>query len=244
MDGGVTASGQGRLEAGATADATMRFRKGLPHLESLGGTYFVTFRLADSLPAAVVEEYKFARDNIRNTADQLGRDLTADEHRRLRHLFSEKIESLLENAAGECWLARPEIAAIVDGALRHFDGDRYRLLAHCIMPNHVHVVFTVLNGHGLNDILHSWKSYTSTKANKALERKGSFWQREYYDHLVRDQDDLDRVVQYTLDNPAKAGLREWSWVYCRAESNGRNAGFQPAKPTAECRQDVGDTDRN
>ena len=97
-------------------------------------------------------------------------------------------------------------------ALAHFDGDRYDLLAWCIMPNHVHAVLRPKAGHELPDILHSLKSFTSKKANKILNRTGEFWQAEYYDHLVRNEDDFRKQVEYTLENPAKAGLANWKWV--------------------------------
>jgi putative DNA methylase len=51
-----------------------------------------------------------------------------------------RIEEYLDAGHGACWLRRPEIAALVEGALRYFDGQRYRLLAWCVMPNHVHTL--------------------------------------------------------------------------------------------------------
>ena len=67
----------------------------------------------------------------------------------------------------------------------------------------------------LASILHSWKSYTANEANKILRRNGEFWQREYYDHLIRDDRDLDRCVAYTVQNPVKSGLcklwEDWPW---------------------------------
>ncbi len=80
------------------------------------------------------------------------------------------------------------------------------------MPNHVHVVFQPLAGHGLADILHSWKSFTAKKANRLLGRLGEFWQREYYDHLIRDGEEFQRIVRYVGENPRRAGLRNWPWV--------------------------------
>ncbi len=87
-----------------------------------------------------------------------------------------------------------------------------RLLAWCVMPNHVHVLFSPLREHTLDAILHSWKSYSARKANALLGRTGPFWQREYFDHLVRDQSSLRRITQYIQDNPKRAGLLDWPWV--------------------------------
>ena len=72
----------------------------------------------------------------------------------------------------------------------------------------------IFKGADLEKILHSWKSYTSNQANALLKRRGSFWWREYYDHCVRDEDELTRSVRYVLDNPAKAGLKDWPYVWC------------------------------
>jgi REP element-mobilizing transposase RayT len=96
--------------------------------------------------------------------------------------------------------------------LRHFEGARYRLHAWCVMPNHVHVVFQPLGEYKLATILHAWKSYSTHKANRILRRSGILWQREYYDHLIRDEGDLHRCIQYLIHNPGRAGLKNWQWV--------------------------------
>ena len=85
------------------------------------------------------------------------------------------------------------------------------------MPNHVHVVFRPIGNHQLAAILHSWKSYTANAANRILKRTGSFWQREYYDHLIRNEEDFLRIVRYVMNNPVKAGLRDWPWVELRGQ---------------------------
>jgi len=104
------------------------------------------------------------------------------------------------------------VARIVADAIRHFHGQRYRLLAWCVMPNHVHVLFSPQPGHELETILHSWKSYSANKANTLLARSGPFWQREYFDHLVRDESSLRKITKYIQDNPKRAGLLNWPWV--------------------------------
>jgi len=80
------------------------------------------------------------------------------------------------------------------------------------MPNHVHVVFGILPGHDLAEILHAWKFFTAKEANRILGRTGDFWQREYYDHIIRNAVELRRVVRYVTENPARAGLKDWPWV--------------------------------
>jgi REP element-mobilizing transposase RayT len=191
---------------------TIRSRGKLPHWEDKAATYFVTFRLRDSLPKAAVEKIEFERRNVVATAKAMQREISEHERERLADLFSGKIESYLDAGSGACHLANPEVARMVAQTLFHFDAVRYRLFAWCVMPNHVHVVFQPLAGNRLAEILHTWKSYSAKRANRILRRAGDFWQREYYDHLIRDESDLHRVVRYVLENPRKAGLKDWPWV--------------------------------
>jgi REP element-mobilizing transposase RayT len=84
------------------------------------------------------------------------------------------------------------------------------------MPNHVHVAFQSVAGWNLKSILHSWKTFTAFRINQLLNKTGTFWQSEYYDHLIRGPDDLGRCVQYILDNPVKAKLGDWPWVWSKS----------------------------
>lgn len=194
---------------GQDGRATVHIRQGayLPHWTRDGGFYAVVFRLHDSVPAHVVAEWKAERDRLLKK-----RLLTIADERRLPKLFSDQVEKHLDAGQGDCWMRKPEIADVVAGALKHFDGERYRLLAWCVMPNHVHVVVRPNPGHELERILHSWKSFSANHANRLLGRSGAFWQPEYYDHLIRDEADLCHAIEYTLDNPLAAGLRDWQWV--------------------------------
>ena len=191
---------------------TIRSRGRLPHWEADHAIYFVTFRLADSLPRSVLRAYELERRNVIATALAAGRALSASEEKQLKKLFNEKIESKLDAGAGCCYLAEPAVADAVMSALRHFDSVRYRLYAWCVMPNHVHVLFRLLDDRKLSGVLHSWKSYSAKRANLLLGLSGEFWQREYYDHLVRSEEEFYRIVGYILRNPEKAGLRDWRWV--------------------------------
>ncbi len=112
---------------------------------------------------------------------------------------------------------------MVQNALMHFDGDRYEIVAWCIMPNHVHVIVRPLGENQLSEILHSWKSFTAKEANRILRRTGQFWQEEYYDHLIRDEEEFNAEVQYVLDNPLKAGLKDWPWRGMKRPEQGQDA---------------------
>ncbi|HUO08971.1 MAG TPA: transposase [Phycisphaerae bacterium] len=185
----------------------------LPHWTAEGATYFVTFRLGDSLPESVLENYREERQRLLAAAKtNTSSPPTAEDLLRIEALFSERIEKYLDTGAGACWMNRPNVADVVQSALLFFHETRYVLPAWAVMPNHVHVVVRPLEGFELRDILHSWKSFTSKEVNKLIGRTGNLWQAESWDHIVRDEDDFYRCVQYTLANPRQAGLREWRWV--------------------------------
>ena len=167
--------------------ATPRWRGNLPHLYKEGCTYFVTFSLIDAVPKHLLRRSDIeAGDNPELVAKELDPSpLTGS--RLLRH----------SNAA-----------SVVEDALLHFQGERYALSAWSVMPNHVHVVVTPFGGFTLPKILHSWKSYSAHEINRVLARKGSVWEVESFDHLVRDERAFDKFVFYTENNPVNAGLCE------------------------------------
>ena len=118
-----------------------------------------------------------------------------ERHRRKR------IEAALDAGYGACFLADPRVARLVVDSLRHFDGDRYRLHAWCVMPSHVHVVVTPLGPNSLSSIVHSWKSFTANRANRQLGGSGSFWMQEYFDRAVRDERHFRAAVEYYRVQP-------------------------------------------
>ncbi len=213
-------------------DEVVRRRKGayLPHWTQAGSTYAVTFRLADSLPAEVLERWHSQRDRFVQQAGTQGREPTPKEQRELTRLYCDHVESFLNAGHGRCYLRDPRIAELVQNALKHFDGKRYDLIVWVIMPNHVHAVIRPRPGEELPTILHSWKSYTANKANKLLGRNESFWQDEYYDHIIREEEDFNHQVDYILNNPAKAGLENWAWVGVSPDAIGKIHG-QDARAT-------------
>jgi putative transposase len=200
------------------------YRRHLPHWQPPGATLFVTFRLAGSLPQAMIDELQ-AADRQRETVlsrieDRAERQKQANLE--ARRSFGRWDIALDEAQSGRRWLAIPAVANVVAEALHYRDGRVYDLMAFCIMPNHVHLVCTPLPGedgkcHPLQRILQSLKRHTARQANRILGRQGAFWQAESYDHVVRDERELARVVDYVIDNPVKAGLTSdglsWPWTY-------------------------------
>ena len=194
----------------------LHFRGRLPHLKKEGAVYFVTFRLADSLPAHEVARLKHERQLILEQARAAKSPLTWHEEQQLLAWYCDKVEALLDAGHGACWLSKPQVAGLVTDALKFFEAQRYELRAWVIMPNHVHVVVWPMPGHTLSEILHSWKSFTSKQAKKLLRRAdGTFWQKESFDHWIRDDAEHARLTAYVQSNPVKAGLckrpENWKW---------------------------------
>ena len=193
-----------------------RSRGYLPRLDSPRGTYFLTFRLEDSLPSELLSRWKDELQFQKNVHSNNQSTLND-----LERKYFLKIESYLDTSAGNCRLRNPKTAAIVDGALRYFDGQRYVLHAWIIMPNHVHVLFTLSDPYNLSSIVHSWKSYTAHQANLLLGLSGRFWQPESFDRLIRSERQFEFCLRYILNNPVKAGLckevYQWPWKGCSGE---------------------------
>ncbi len=194
------------------ASIKKRTRGYLPHWEKPNGVYFVTFRLADSIPADAREALEYEQKILAYKTDAPHVELSDTKQGRLEHLLSDEFQDVLNAGHGRCDLKDDRCAAVVADTLLKFDGERYDLFAWCVMPNHVHAVFQTRGDHKLSDVLHSWKSYTSKACNKILGRDGVFWMRESFDRLVRDKNEFKKFVKYTLENPAKARLRDWNWV--------------------------------
>jgi 1-hydroxy-2-methyl-2-(E)-butenyl 4-diphosphate synthase len=191
----------------------------LPHWRIPGATYAITFRLHDSMPLAALEDFRQRKETLaKRLEDLISQDGSRNSIAALIAVRSEiatlqesALESALHAAHGECWLKNPAIAEMVLGALKFFDGSRYTLHAWSIMPNHVHVLLSPLGDHDLEKIIHSWKSFSAKKANEMLNRSGTFWQEEYYDHVVRDGEDFKHQIQYVLENPRKGNASgEWT----------------------------------
>lgn len=178
------------------------YRRHLPHWRQVGATYFVTCRLADSLPEHLLIQLDVLRRALSiRQADEDG-VVKADRE------YFQAMKQYLDIGHGECWLRMPELRDLVSGAYRHFDGERYELGEFVVMPNHTHVLVRPLPGFELEEILHSWKSHTGRQINSMLRRKGPVWQEESYDRIVRDGAEFARTGRYIRNNalpPEKRG---------------------------------------
>jgi putative DNA methylase len=183
-----------------------RSRGRLPHWEGGEVPQSITFRLADSLPREAVKRV-------------LAEPMPA--------LKRERFEALLDAGHGEGLLALPGIGEIVQSVLLHFDEDRYRLHAWCVMPNHVHALATPVGETTLSGMVHSWKSFSAKAINAELGRGGPVWFEEYFDRFVRDDAHFHAVKSYIENNPVEAGLcaaaEDWPVSSARAVAGGTPA---------------------
>jgi type I restriction enzyme R subunit len=190
----------------------------LPHWRQENVTYFVTFRLSDSIPQ---EKLNLWRDEMNAWLEAHPAPHDEKTRKEFYQRFPERMQVWLDAGSGSCILRIPEVAAIVTGALKHFDGQRYRLDEFTVAANHVHVLVTPTPGHELSDILHSWKSFTAheilkveaasrrlrsepvTYLKQGKQRRDAVatvhtnvWQKESFDHIVRSPASLDKFRDY------------------------------------------------
>ena len=180
-------------------------RRNLPHWQQDDSYYFLTWCLADSLPAAKLKELLEKKSQWQQANPE---PLDAEREKEFHALFSGKIEEWLDAGEGSCILKDSALRRIVDDALHHFDGERYALIASAVMPNHVHVVVRLFTGENLSDVLHSWKSFTAKQINRATGNTGTVWQDESFDRIVRSSAHLETLISYVEENPLKAKLGE------------------------------------
>ena len=195
-----------RLEAPATFAPINYFRPdepvahltgNLPHWRQTGTTYFVTFRCADALPQEKLHQWQQELEQWQAAHPEPHDEATRQE---FYERFPKRIQTWLDSGYGECVLREPAMRQIVESAMRHFDGQRYRLAEFVVAANHVHALVTPLGEHLLSEILHSWKSFTANKINEARKKSGAFWQKESFDHIVRSPASLAKFREYILSH--------------------------------------------
>jgi REP element-mobilizing transposase RayT len=184
------------------ADSRGWYSRGyLPHFDRPGLVQAITFRLHDSMPQVRLEQWAQELQSVPSN------DYAVERQKR--------IAAYLDTGHGCCWLRDARIAEAVEEALLHFDGERYRLLAWVVMPNHVHVLAEMQEGWPLPKVVQSWKTWTAKCANRILEKSGAFWGREFHDRDIRDGEHLAWAKSYIEENPWKAGLcgapEKWRW---------------------------------
>lgn len=192
-------------------------RRNLPHRTQEGCTYFLTWRLGDCLPLDVLARWKRERAEF-IVAHPSPWDLMTQRDYDIK--FVRRMERWVDKGHGSCVLKQPAIREIMVNSLRFFNGARYELDAFVVMPNHVHVLVTPNEPHHLRDVLHSWKSFTSTMINRALGTRGQLWMEESFNHAVRSAAQLARFRRYIRNNPSAAFLEDGTYSHWQRSDDG------------------------
>jgi REP element-mobilizing transposase RayT len=211
------------------------YRRRLPHWHPEGQTFFITFRLVNSLPAQVIQALQEERERERQIiCTQFSGNQQRQELYNLDKKYFGRFDAWLDRCIAESprWLAQENVARIIVEQIHALDGERYRLIACCIMSNHIHLFIDTAGyqppvtpphdgptaPYPLADTLKLLKGRTARYCNQALGRGGAFWHHESYDHVVRDEKEFERIIWYILNNPVKAGLvknwEDWPFTYC------------------------------
>jgi REP element-mobilizing transposase RayT len=185
-------------------------RRKLPHWQFDGGLYFVTWRLGDSLPQALLrqwaEERRIWLEKHPKPWDQKTREIYQRE-------FPQRMQDWLDAGYGSCVLRESACSEIVARVMRKFDGERYDIASFVVMPNHVHALFQLRNKTKLKPLLQAWKGTSAREINARLGQRGTLWMDESWDTSIRSLEHLVKSFNYILENPVKAGLREGEFLY-------------------------------
>ena len=180
-----------------------RTRRHLPHWQQDGKCYFVTFRLADSLPVSLLRQWTTERDQwLHDHPKPWSAETEAEYHR----LFSGAIDRWLDQGMGSCLLREPAHSSVVANAFHHFDGTRYTLHTFVVIPNHVHLLLSLGENAVLADTIATWKRFSATAINNAAGRSGAFWMDDHFDRIIRNWDHFIAVARYIRNNPRKGKL--------------------------------------
>ncbi len=208
------------------------FRRELPHYHPPNATFFVTFRLAGSLPRQVIEALRQEQEREERVLAQRyqGETLKEERYQLQKKLFA-RYDAYLDRGEGPRWLADPRLADIVMQEIKALDPQHYRLIACCIMSTHVHLLVDLSDipdpprprsGQHYTALSHAMrllKGRTARACNQILGRSGPFWQDESYDHVVRNEkkNESSRISSITRSRP----------VWCRIGRTGRIRMYRP-----------------
>lgn len=204
------------------------YERRLPHWRQEGATYFVTFRLNDSLPQSKLHELEgIRREWLRSHPPPHSNEQRDD----LARATARYVEYWLDQGYGSCVLKDHECREFLVNAMHHFDlggrpswssvqpatqqstdqegrPSRYELGCYVVMPNHVHAIVRPIDhqSHPLESLIGGWKQFTTIRINHRNQTTGALWQEECFDRIIRDEEHLWRVIQYIGRNPLRAML--------------------------------------
>jgi len=225
-------------------------RRNLPHWDVPGATYFVTTCLAGSIPAQGLLRIERFREQMAHQLQPQGMSDARWKEVKWKKTFK-LVDEYLDHSPAVRHLADERLATVIRDAILHFADERYQLLSYSVMPSHIHWVFRPLDAwtqtwdwiatkkSPRERIMHSLKSYTARSCNRILGRKGTFWQDESYDHIVRDEEELARICEYVEANPVKAGLVQDPTEWPFSSAYARRTAFPHVQETPSSKVDTG-----
>ncbi len=204
------------------------YRRHLPHVQPLKGTYFVTYNLHGSIPGPVLAQWRDEYEAAKRLIFKKGTEIPNQLEILGKRDFIKRDAFFDAYKGGPHYFKTENLAEVVAESLHFWDNKKIELYAYCIMSNHVHFVFRSLEEEDegeapvhLEILMHSIKRYSAHKCNKILGIEGQFWRHESYDRFVRNQRELIRILKYVINNPVKAGLcaeqSDWKWTYIKDE---------------------------
>lgn len=174
------------------------YRKSLPHIHPENAVFFITYRVAGTIPKHILDNYILEKEKHESFVD-----------------YFNIVDDYLDKQDGN--LTKPELAEVIAESLLFYNNKYYSLISFCIMSNHVHFIINTNNYpyKNLFLILKSIKGFSANRINRILNRNGRFWQQESYDHVIKSRNELANTISYTINNPVKAGLvRKWTdWKF-------------------------------
>ncbi len=193
---------------------TLKTQNRLPHWQQQGATYFVTWRLKDSIPREMFDKLYAERTEWEMNHPK---PWTDEEESEFHTKFSAETDRLMDMGFGKCVLRRMDCRMELAKSLCLFDGERFLMHSWVAMPNHVHALFSLDEGKNLGAVIRGWKGFSAKDINTLLESEGALWQRDYFDRIIRDWQHMIRVARYIRRNPIKAKLSENDFTLYEAE---------------------------
>jgi REP element-mobilizing transposase RayT len=191
---------------------TIRFwRNHLPHWQIEAGVYFITIRTAGSLPKAVSQRIAEIHQSMAAV------EPASADYLHLQRQYFQTLEKYLDEGNGFCPFKTEACCQIIVDALENLKEAGWNLEHYVIMPNHLHVLITTTqSADDMSKVWRTWKGRTARWCNVALQRRGAFWQRDWFDRWMRDEASIARTVVYIRNNPVKGKLvKKWEdypWV--------------------------------
>jgi REP element-mobilizing transposase RayT len=120
------------------------------------------------------------------------------------------------------WELPPAARDLVLKHCLHDNGKKMQLYIVVVMPDHMHMIFMPLETEkqetfSFEEIVGAIKSTSAHSVNPALNRSGTVWQDESFDHVIRHAESLESKIRYVRENPVRKGLvarpEDYKWLW-------------------------------